>query len=350
MNMEKPKPIYITVGDKKIGAAYANRPPIKKKPYWSWKMRFVGSGGSERNISLGRLPISEVSDKMIEQLEQRELIRGTYDVDQVDTIGNLLRAWYENEVKPSERSERTKALYLSSAKSIVEIADKIALSALSGTRITIIRAVLKKRYQSTTVHTKLQSLQFAISWGRKMGIPIPDFEFKNPRGKPKESYTPNDQEVLAVVSKCGNLEDFELGIATLIAWKTGARVGEVYNLRRSDFVERDGYAQVRLDGKTGERWTTIKWDNWLFLRYLIVDFPEQLFAGKLPSTASNQLGQKSEALGNRFTFQPLRRLRAKTLIENGLPIKRYQEEMGHSYKTAMEHYVRYRPEEVLDML
>jgi len=55
-------------------------------------------------------------------------------------------------------------------------------------------------------------------------------------------------------------------------------------------------------------------------------------------------------LGNRFTFQPLRRLRAKTLIENGLPIKRYQEEMGHSYKTAMEHYVRYRPEEVLDML
>ena len=52
----------------------------------------------------------------------------------------------------------------------------------------------------------------------------------------------------------------------------------------------------------------------------------------------------------RFTFQALRRLRSKTLIERGLPIKQYQEEMGHSYKTAMEHYLRYRPEEVLDML
>jgi hypothetical protein len=34
----------------------------------------------------------------------------------------------------------------------------------------------------------------------------------------------------------------------------------------------------------------------------------------------------------------------------GLPIKQYQEQMGHSYKPAMAHYIRYRPEEVLDML
>ena len=169
-----------------------------------------------------------------------------------------------------------------------------------------------------------------------MGITIPDFEFKNPRGKPKETYTPNDEEVLKVIASCGNFDDFELGVATLIAWMTGARVGEVFNLSLSDFREKDGYAEVRLDGKTGERWTTIRWKKWLLLRYLIADFPERMFAGKLPSTASNQLGEKSEKLGNRFTFQPLRRLRSKTLIENGLPIKRYQEEMGHSYKTAMK--------------
>ena len=57
-----------------------------------------------------------------------------------------------------ERSERTKELYLIGAKSIVEIADKVALSALSKTRVVIIRAVLRKRYEPTTVHTKLQSL------------------------------------------------------------------------------------------------------------------------------------------------------------------------------------------------
>ena len=44
----------------------------------------------------------------------------------------------------------------------------------------------------------------------------------------------------------------------------------------------------------------------------------------------------SEVVGNRFTFQ--QQLRFKTLIENGLSIKRYQLEKGHSYKTALEHY------------
>ncbi len=88
----------------------------------------------------------------------------------------------------------------------------------------------------------------------------------------------------------------------------------------------------------------------MVIQYAIDDFPEELFSGMFASNSSTDVGDISEEFGPRFTFQALRRLRSKTLIERGLPIKQYQEEMGHSYKTAMEHYLRYRPEEVLDML
>ena len=75
-----------------------------------------------------------------------------------------------------------------------------------------------------------------------------------------------------------------------------------------------------------------------------------LIEGLSASNSSTKLGKISESLGFRFTFQALRRLRSKTLVMKGLPVKQYQKEMGHSYKTAMEHYLRYRREEVLIML
>ena len=68
------------------------------------------------------------------------------------------------------------------------------------------------------------------------------------------------------------------------------------------------------------------------------------------SNLSIKLGKISESLGFRFTFQALRRLRSKTLVMKGLPIKRYQKEMGHSYKTAMDHYVRFKSEDILSLV
>ena len=343
----KPKPIYITATNKKIAAAYANRPPTKRQPYWSWKMRFKGPCGKEHTISLGRCALNEVSSKMFEQMKQRQMANANYDYTEIHTVGNLLRAWYENEIVPADLSSRTKDIYKRGAKTIVDEIDTLPLSQLSKLRILQLRNTLLDTYSSTTVHTRLQALQFAINWGRKMKIPIPEFQFKNKRGTPKENYTPTKEEVGKVLSR---IRDLPLMVATFIAWQTGARVGEVFNLKRSDFVKHKGYGKVLMDGKTGPRWVTLNKCNWMVIQYAIHDFPEELFSGMSASNSSTDVGDISEEFGSRFTFQALRRLRSKTLIERGLPIKQYQEEMGHSYKTAMEHYLRYRPEEVLDML
>ena len=343
----KPKPIYITAGEKKIAAAYANRPPTKRIPNWSWKMRFLAPCGSTHTISLGRYSINDVSQQMVLQLQQRQVTNGNYDYTEIHTVGNLLRAWYENEIVPADLSSRTKDIYKRGAKTIVDEIDELPLSQLSKLRVLQLRNTLLDTYRSTTVHTRLQALQFAINWGRKMKIPIPEFQFKNKRGTPKEHYTPTKEEVGKVLSR---IRDLPLMVATFIAWQTGARVGEVFNLKRSDFIKHKGYGKVLMNGKTGPRWVTLNNCNWMVIQYAIDDFPEELFSGKSPSKASTDVGDISEEFEQRFTFQALRRLRSKTLIDRGLPIKQYQEEMGHSYKTAMEHYVRYRPEEVLDML
>ena len=73
-----------------------------------------------------------------------------------------------------------------------------------------------------------------------------------------------------------------------------------------------------------------------------------LIEGLSVSNSSTKLGNISENLGFRFTFQALRRLRSKTLVMKGLPVKQYQKEMGHSYRATMEHYVRFHEVEVLE--
>ena len=142
----KPKPIYITIGENKVGAAYANRPPTKRHPYWSWKMRFKGPCGKSHNISLGRSPINQVTDKMFEQMKQRQMAHGIYDYTDIHTVGNLLRAWYQNEIVPADLSNRTKDIYKRGAKTIVNEIDELPLSQLSKLRVIQLRNTLLDTY------------------------------------------------------------------------------------------------------------------------------------------------------------------------------------------------------------
>ena len=86
----------------------------------------------------------------------------------------------------------------------------------------------------------------------------------------------------------------------------------------------------------------------MVIQYAIHDFAENLFEGLSASNLSTKLGKVSESLGFRFTFQALRRLRSKTLVMRNMPMSKYQDEMGHSYNTAMKHYAKFREVEVLD--
>jgi len=105
-----------------------------------------------------------------------------------------------------------------------------------------------------------------------------------------------------------------------------------------------------LDGKTGERNITNP-ENWKRIQNLMKDMPSDLFGNRGISNESTKLGKISKTvLGERkrFTFQALRKLRSKTLVMRNMPISMYQKEMGHSYKTAMKHYAKFREVEVLD--
>ena len=61
---------------------------------------------------------------------------------------------------------------------IVDEIDELSLSQLSKIRVIQLCNILLDTCSSTTVHTRLQSLQFVNNWCRKMKIPIPDFQFK----------------------------------------------------------------------------------------------------------------------------------------------------------------------------
>ena len=265
----------------------------------------------------------------------------------ISTVGDLIRAWYKNKVQSGIQKPRTKKNYKNSCKRLMPHLENLSIHHLSAQEVEKTRIALLKDAAKSTVHSIIQVLTFAMNWGREIGIDIPEFTVQNPKPKPKEKYIPTDKEVEKILE---GMDNPFLHFAVTIAWMTGARISEVYGIKKSDFVQEEGYATVRVDGKTGERNITINPENWNRIQGLMKDMPSDLFGNRGTSNESTKLGKISKAvLGERkcFTFQALRKLRSKTLVMRNMPMSKYQDEMGHSYKTAMKHYAKFREVEVL---
>ena len=62
---KRPDPIILASGKTTFATAYANRPPTKKNPNWSWKMVIHSDEAEKNSVSLGRLVVlSDNSDTL----------------------------------------------------------------------------------------------------------------------------------------------------------------------------------------------------------------------------------------------------------------------------------------------
>lgn len=101
----------------------------------------------------------------------------------------------------------------------------------------------------------LKALRYFLVWARERGEDVDPEGIGMPRLRRVQKDVLSDQEMQTLEDSARNERD-KLLIRVMV--ETGARVGEVANLRVEDIVERDRrYPFLRLRGKTGERMAPI---------------------------------------------------------------------------------------------
>lgn len=116
---------------------------------------------------------------------------------------------------------------------------------------------LKKEYSENTKLEFRKFLKKFYKWVEKPEL-VEDFTIHIPKSKrklPDKADLPTPQEVLRLIQKARNYRDKCL---VALLYETGARIGEISNIRLSDIVFEKEYAVLKLRGKTGERVVPIR--------------------------------------------------------------------------------------------
>ena len=131
----------------------------------------------------------------------------------------------------------------------------------------------------------------------------------------------------------------------LIAWRTGARIGELGALRWQDIQPGSGGGFVRLVGKTGTRRVAVGAEILeQILAFRGADIPPErrLFALSFGRRGGTGLvgaqARQDIPLEQQFTFHGLRRRWSADQIQAGVPINVYADQAGHSPEIALRHY------------
>lgn len=349
----RPKCVKLASQRTTYATAYANHPPSKTKPHWSWKM-FVPNplSGGTIQMSLGRVPEDQVLTKMREYYTKQFCEVAIVD-PRMKTIAELMNTWFGLDIKrrgpnsslrPEYRlSKYTLRGYHSAVKAIIWAAGGAKVKDLSSKLVALIRMKLQEKYAPRTIHLCLSRLEQAVKWARKHGFNIPEVEFNNRRpgkgtGYVSNRYTPSDAEVMKVLEGCS---DLYLKMAVFIGWKTGARTGEVTELVWGDISQDEEGCWILCTGKTGTRNVPIAKKDY-----------EQLMIWKGKKQAQTRLFPKSfrtrlsvlliEACHRMrvkpFVFYGLRRLRVDTLQRMGVESAVYERIMGHSMSVGKDAY------------
>jgi integrase len=351
---KRPDPVVLASGRTTFATAYANRPPTKKNPNWSWKMVYNdGSSAKPKAESIGRMSVAEVEKELQRRYREYRPSALTTDGSHIRTVADLLRAWYAGAVEPRGPNSRvrdeyklsgyTLRNYRTACKQLVAHAGGMKLKALTTGSMDQLLLNLQQFYASRTIVHLAKVFKLAVKWGKRNGIEIPDVEFNVKRPAPGESYsnnhrTPTHEEVEKLY---GSLRRSALKVAVLIGWKTGGRIGEISGLCWGDIVQDVDGCWVHLKGKTGAYSHPLSLGDY------------GMITAHRPEGASDDApvfkggrGSQSSALSRActlrgidpFTFHGLRRLRCDDLQRAGVEPSVYAAVMGHSVKVAMEAY------------
>ncbi len=186
---KRPDPIVLGSGKTTFATAYANRPPTRKNPNWSWKMVYNdGSSAKPKSESIGRMSEAQVEKELQYRYRDHNPSALTTDGSHIRTVAELLRAWYVGVIEPLGPDSRvrdeykysgyTLRNYQGACKQLMTHAGDMKLKSLTTGAMGQLLLQLQERYAIRTILHLVKVFKLAMKWGKHNGIEIPDVEFK----------------------------------------------------------------------------------------------------------------------------------------------------------------------------
>ena len=351
-NHPKPEPIKLGTARTTYATAYANRPPTKRLSCWSWKM-CIHNGGKQQFLSLGRLERKDVRKKMKEVYKEAKPKEYVEKVDKC-TFSDLMELWYLDAVVPRlleakirdefKLSKHTVRNYRNARTQLGKLTEGMLLEELNDRTAQEIVEGLQRKYAPRTVQLHVMTLRQILNWAWKkqkitMQITVYNKRPNGEKGYVNNRHTPTDADVEKLLD---SMRMCSLKKMVYIGWKTGARTGEVCDLRWKDIYQDDSGYWIRFTGKTGTRRCPITEEVYDEIRGFRKEGErenDRLFASHYRSNSSTQLKTSCRKRGiSPFTMYGLRRLRVDTLQRQGIEPAVYEQIMGHSMRMAQEIY------------
>lgn len=276
---------------------------------------------------------------------------------EIQTVCDLCECFLGDQTEGGDWSPRTLENATTRLKVVVSFLGEVLVPRLT---LSDMEGYIRKRKVNVapgTIWLELRFLSQAWGWAQKRGL-IPNREFPAPRLKNevvRERYTPEDADILRVLAVLRPRSDWRY-LAVLLLAETGARLGEIANLKRKD-IDREKML-IRVDGKTGKREIPITSEVYAEIRPSLLGDPEGWLLGVRPVTirklncgdskgsTNYHLAAACEDAGvSRFTPHGLRRAFVIRCFRAGLDPGVEASLAGHSIEMALKTYRQVRQDE-----
>ncbi len=314
---------------------------------WYWRAEAYDAPSQARTTIWTGWGTREDAEHTVTRLsaDTPDIGRRRIDYSTVKTVRDLLEVWSAAQDERRDLAPNTRRIYLTCARHLVggTIAD-VRIDRLSVVHLEQYRdARMKSGSAGSTVRVEFEALSFAWRWWSDVG-PVPLRPFPKVRLKEtpvRNRRTPPREDVLRVLE----VLDGWGRIAVLLLFATGARPGEIRDLRWRDVDLNRG--ELHLRGKTGERWVPIapgvarelhRWkgqqegtEEDRLITAAVSTF-DSFFGPHLLKRACEQ------ARVQRFTPYGLRRAAVDAMARAGVDIATAAAITGHSPTVMLKHY------------
>lgn len=302
---------------------------------WYWRCD-VGAGERRRVAWSGWASTSDVAEQAVRLDALVGRSAGPADQPPARLLGDVFGMWSEAQARRPDLTDRTRAFYDRMAGHLAAHLGNLPLAVpslhdLEGYRDARLLAGIAPQ----TVKQELAVLKRVWGWARQARL-VPDLDLPRVvlRVRARRSRrTPTPDEVEAVLPAL----DGWARLATAVLCATGARIGEVAGVTRGDVDAHR--SQLRLDGKTGERWVPIPKE----LAARLAWSPGEGVFGVVAETVRCSLGRHlAKACDDtgvpRFTPHALRRMVLDQLYASGADVGTVAALLGQSPEVALRHY------------
>lgn len=351
MKTQRPKPIKITYKRFTL-TAYSNRTPTSSEPNWSWNLKIKRKREEAIFISLGRVPLSEITKEMKNTFRTTLPIQYGEEISK-KTVEDILESWFVSKIQSRSPQSTIREEYKLSPHTVtnsrtaidrlIKFTGETLVSDLDTSKIEELKQKIEISYSPRTKHFYMAIFIRAYKWARKNDSNIPMLEISNPSPTKKDyctnRYTPSDQEVEKLFSF---IKDTPLGLAVKIGHLTGCRNGECTNLKWKDIVnDQDNSYWIFLEGKTGQRKYPINQEQYQFIMKYRKrkSLSSDIFPKSFKTNLTGLLQKKCKQHDIRpFSYYGLRRLKVDTLQRKKVENAVYEELLGHNVHSAKSYY------------